>query len=212
MGTVGGDEFNVVGRGEMLIQPVTVVGAVAISRVGSALTNRAASVASTSLTSCGEALATWMARGRPWRSLIAMILLPLPRRVGPMAEPFSRAEAGVDESLAEIEFPRSRRSSASHLSRCRSRPLRCTVESADDTSDTADIARADRARARRCAAPRGCRSIRREHPSGAGHAHRHGDDDETGARGSAIARESGPYRRVRRSRITCSTQDLLFLR
>src|SRR5829696_5652812 len=35
-----------------------------------------------------------------------MILLPLPRRVGPTAEPlFCRAEARVDEGLAEIEFP-----------------------------------------------------------------------------------------------------------
>ncbi|MGC1415929.1 MAG: hypothetical protein WA817_11635, partial [Candidatus Acidiferrum sp.] len=31
--------------------------------------------------------ATCTARGRPWPSLIAMILLPLPRRVGPTAEP-----------------------------------------------------------------------------------------------------------------------------
>ena len=35
----------------------------------------------------GEALATCTASGRPWRSQIAMILLPLPRRVGPMAAP-----------------------------------------------------------------------------------------------------------------------------
>src|SRR5437867_2157156 len=37
--------------------------------------------------SCGEALAMLQATGRPWRSAIAMILLPLPRRVGPTAAP-----------------------------------------------------------------------------------------------------------------------------
>ena len=34
-----------------------------------------------------------------------MILLPLPRRVGPTAEPlFSPREGGVDEGFGEIEF------------------------------------------------------------------------------------------------------------
>ena len=43
--------------------------------------------------------------GRPWRSAIAMILLPFPRRVGPTVAPFFRqAEAGIDESFQKIEF------------------------------------------------------------------------------------------------------------
>ena len=34
-----------------------------------------------------------------------MILLPFPRRVGPIAAPFfRRAEAGVDERLGEVQF------------------------------------------------------------------------------------------------------------
>ena len=36
---------------------------------------------------CREALAMLQATGRPWRSGIAMILLPFPRRVGPIAAP-----------------------------------------------------------------------------------------------------------------------------
>ena len=55
--------------------------------------------------SYGEALATWMATGRPWRSQIAMILLPLPRRVGPTAAPpFLPGERGVDEGFGQINL------------------------------------------------------------------------------------------------------------
>ena len=45
------------------------------------------SVASTSLVSCGEALATCTATGTPFPSVTAMILVPLPRFVLPTAEP-----------------------------------------------------------------------------------------------------------------------------
>jgi hypothetical protein len=54
---------------------------------GLACVKRCWIVVSTSLVSCGEARAMLQATGRPWRSAIAMILLPLPRRVGPTAEP-----------------------------------------------------------------------------------------------------------------------------
>ena len=81
------DHLDPVGVAQVLIEPVAVVAAVADQPRGERVEEDAARVASTSVTSCGEALATWMARGRPWPSLIAMILLPLPRRVGPMAEP-----------------------------------------------------------------------------------------------------------------------------
>ena len=71
---VGGDHFNAVGRHQLLVEPVT-------GR------KRASRVAGTRWGSYGEALATCTARGRPWRSQIAMILLPLPRRVAPTAAP-----------------------------------------------------------------------------------------------------------------------------
>src|SRR5229473_4909281 len=53
-------------------------------RFGLARVKRCSTVASTSFVSCGEALAMLQAIGRPWRSAIAMILLPFPRRVGPI--------------------------------------------------------------------------------------------------------------------------------
>jgi hypothetical protein len=58
-----------------------------------------------SFVSCGEALATSTAKGRPWPSLIAMILLPLPRRVGPMAEPlFAELKLASMNASSQIEL------------------------------------------------------------------------------------------------------------
>src|SRR5687768_7693309 len=66
---------------------------------------RASRVAGGRCDSYGEALATCMARGRRWRSQIAMILLPLPRRVGPTAAPLFRPdEGGVNEGFGEIDL------------------------------------------------------------------------------------------------------------
>jgi hypothetical protein len=87
VGSMGRDQLDAIGGGQVVIEAVAIDPLSPINRVGSSRRNRAASVASTRVTSCGEALATWMARGRPWPSPIAMILLPLPRRVGPTAEP-----------------------------------------------------------------------------------------------------------------------------
>ena len=71
-----------------LIQRIAVVSFVADQSLrGFGAGIGAASVGSTSVASFGEALATCTARGRPWRSAIAMILLPLPRFVGPTPEP-----------------------------------------------------------------------------------------------------------------------------
>ncbi len=113
---VGRDEPDAVFLPEALIERIAVVGAVAdhsfwfgsrealgdsgfdefrfmrrarspIIRFGLARVKRWATVASTSFVSCGEALVTQQATGRPWRSAIAMILLPFPRRVGPTAGP-----------------------------------------------------------------------------------------------------------------------------
>ena len=70
-----------------LVQRIAVVRLSPISRCGVSRRKRCWSVGSTSMASFGEALATCTARGRPWRSAIAMILLPLPRFVGPTPEP-----------------------------------------------------------------------------------------------------------------------------
>ena len=90
----GGDDWHGAARSfrcrtssPAVIERIAVVALSPIRRAGNRVRNDASSVASTSVTSCGEALATWTARGRPWPSQIAMILLPLPRRVGPTAEP-----------------------------------------------------------------------------------------------------------------------------
>src|SRR5579859_210217 len=58
-----------------------------MSRTGSWSRKLAARTSSTSLHSAGEALSTDTARGRLLSAAIAMILVPLPRRVGPMAKP-----------------------------------------------------------------------------------------------------------------------------
>ena len=66
---------------------------------------RASRVAGTRCGSYGEAPATCTATGRPWRSQIAMILLPLPRRVGPTAAPFfCPGEGGVVEGFRQIDL------------------------------------------------------------------------------------------------------------
>lgn len=54
---------------------------------GSRGAKQLSSVASTSLVSCGEALATCTATGTPFPSVTATILVPLPRFVLPTAEP-----------------------------------------------------------------------------------------------------------------------------
>jgi len=54
---------------------------------GTFLVNRCSKVVATSLVSWGEALATLIPIGRPWRSAIAMILVPFPRFVLPTPEP-----------------------------------------------------------------------------------------------------------------------------
>src|SRR6202795_3223473 len=59
-------------------------------------------VASTSFVSCGESLATQQTTGRPWRSAIAMILLPFPRRVGPTAVALA-SEQPSPQTLPRLE-------------------------------------------------------------------------------------------------------------
>ena len=104
-GSVWCNHLNAVVLHELFIEAVTVVGAIANQPLGE--------VGEESLFERGfdEFGFMWRRAGhvhgerRPWPSLIAMILLPLPRRVGPMAEPlFSPAEAGVDKRFAQIEL------------------------------------------------------------------------------------------------------------
>ena len=116
MGAVGGDEFNVVGRGEMLIQPVTVVGAVANQSRGECFDEprreRGVDELDFMRRSAGHVdgeRKTMAVANRPDFAAFTA-------SVGPMAEPFfRRAEAGVDERLAEIEFPAIAEVFASHL-------------------------------------------------------------------------------------------------
>ena len=86
-GMVRRNQLDAEAFANLRIQRIAVVGAVANQAFGSFRKEAPLEGGSTSFVSCGEALATCTARGRPWPSLIAMILLPLPRRVGPTAEP-----------------------------------------------------------------------------------------------------------------------------
>ena len=75
-----------------------------IRRSGLSGRKLAFSVCSTSCVSCGDAEAMVMATGRPARSAMAMILVPLPRLVLPTWRPFFGAGKGaIDERLAEIQ-------------------------------------------------------------------------------------------------------------
>jgi len=58
---------------------------------------------STSWHSAGEALSTDKARGRLLSAAIAMVFVPLPRRVGPTAKPpFGAGAGGIHEPLFQI--------------------------------------------------------------------------------------------------------------
>lgn len=127
-----------------------------IRRGGRSSTKRASSVAGTRCGSYGEALATCTARGRPWPSQIAMILLPLPRRVGPTAAPlFSPRRRSHRRRLPSGPVCRGRadRPRAVQVVGRVDRSV-ARVESADDTSDTADSVEANRATGPPSATPR----------------------------------------------------------
>jgi hypothetical protein len=80
-GSVGRNHFCAEVLHQLFVQPVAVVGLVADQPI------RSSSVCSTSFTSAGEALSVRRAIGRPWRSAIPMILVPLPRLVLPTQRP-----------------------------------------------------------------------------------------------------------------------------
>jgi hypothetical protein len=82
------DQFDVVGGGEMLVQAIAIVGFVADQTLRELFEEtRGERGVDEGDFMRPKRWATWTATGRPWRSPIAMILLPLPRRVGPTAEP-----------------------------------------------------------------------------------------------------------------------------
>jgi len=84
---VGRDHLRAVVVEELFIQPVAIVSLSPIKRSGTSATKRSSMVFSTSFTSAGEALSVRRARGRPERSAIPMILVPLPRLVFPTCRP-----------------------------------------------------------------------------------------------------------------------------
>src|ERR1700676_952984 len=84
---VRGDHLDPVGGHEGRIKRITVVAAVDDQARQEVDEEAGVKGGGTSCGSYGEALATCTAIGRPWRSQIAMILLPLPRPVGITAAP-----------------------------------------------------------------------------------------------------------------------------
>ena len=87
MGAVGRDEFNVVGLGEMLIQPITVVGAVANHSRGECFDEPRRERGFDELDFMRRSAGHVDGERKTMAVAIAMILLPLPRRVGPTAAP-----------------------------------------------------------------------------------------------------------------------------
>ena len=74
--------------GEQTVEGVAVIRGIANEAEGLSERKLAFSVCATSWVSCGDAEAMVMAIGRPARSAIAMILVPLPRLVLPTQSPF----------------------------------------------------------------------------------------------------------------------------
>jgi hypothetical protein len=123
----------------------------------------ASRVSSTSVTSCGEALAILIPIGRPWPSTIVMIFVPLPRLDLPTMEPPSwplrrcrqwKTPSGrcrlVPGGHARALVARSRA--------CRREP---TIETGNDTCDAVDTGRADHSVGRPYAESTESRSERR---------------------------------------------------
>jgi hypothetical protein len=90
-----GHQLDAVLGFQFFIQRIAVIRLVLIISPGTSRVKRCSSVVSTSLVSVGEALATLIPTGRPWRSAITMILVPLPRFVLPTPEPLFRPNEGA---------------------------------------------------------------------------------------------------------------------
>src|SRR4051794_30446548 len=143
-----------------------------MSRAGSSSRKLPARTYSTSWHSAGEALSTDTARGRLLAAAIAMIFVPLPRRVGPSAEPpFWRSRKWHQRT----PLPGSAFLARADAGQVPSAPIpvcRCgpTAESDDGMSDRADTSPASRAIALRFPAPRALHSKQPEY-------HARGDRD-----------------------------------
>lgn len=127
MGAVGCDEFNVVGLGEMLIQPVTVVGAVANQSRGEVFDEPRRERGVDELDFMrrsaghvdGDRKTMAVANRHDFAALTAS------SRADGGAPFFAALKLASMKASLRSSFPRSRRSSASRLSRRSNRPLRC---------------------------------------------------------------------------------------
>ena len=81
------DHLNPVGRPQVPIEPIAVIPPIADQSRGERVEARGPERGINERDFMRRSACHVDATGRPWPSLIAMILLPLPRRVGPMAEP-----------------------------------------------------------------------------------------------------------------------------
>jgi len=153
-----------------------------------------ARTSSTRLHSAGEALSTDTARGRLLSAAIAMILVPLPRRVGPTAKPpFWRLRRLHPRTLRPDSTCLAHASAAPAVSApppvCRFAP---TAGICDGRSGRADTFPATRATAHLCPAPTAHRSIPRACHATAGHDYPPAEPHVALARQSTIGRRSTP--------------------
>lgn len=168
---VGCDQLDPILLGELRIERVRVVGFVTDEPAGSSSRKLPARTYSTSWHSAGEALSTDTARGRLLAAAIAMIFVPLPRRVGPSAKPafwhsrkwHQRTPLPGSACLA--------RAGAGQAVSAPAAVCRCvpTAESDDGRFDRADISAAFPAIALRFRAPRALRSKPPEYHARDGH-------------------------------------------
>jgi len=191
---MGRDHLDAVRRHQGFVERIAVVAAIANQPRREVREEAASRVAGTRCGSYGEALATCTAIGRPWRSQIAMILLPLPRRVGPTAEPlFSPRRTWRRRRLRRDRFFRGPanlpRAAAAATPAGR---IVATVGNVDGRSDTADSDGEDRAMVRRCARSRGPRSARHADQPRAVRVRLVGDADGRSVRGQPTACRPDP--------------------
>src|SRR5512136_769641 len=127
-----------------------------MSLAGNSSRKLPARTCSTNWHSAGEALSTATARGRLLPAAIAMIFVPLPRRVGPTATPpFSRSQRLHRRTLLPVSIGLADAGAApaepAPAPACRCAP---TAGSGDDKSERADTSPAVHATALLCPAPR----------------------------------------------------------
>lgn len=142
-----------------------------MSRAGSSSRERSDRMYSTSWHSAGEALSIDTARGRLLWAAIAMIFVPLPRRVGPSAKPpfwHSRKwhQGTFLPGSAFLAYASAGQAVSAPAPVCRCAPI---AESNDRRSDSEDISPASPAIALRLPEPRALRSKPPVYHSMAGH-------------------------------------------